>query len=142
MHGIATLVAKLRANPDKSGMITANGGWLSKHAVGIYSTTPALGVWQREAPAIGQQTIDAIENPRFTEQPTGDAVVETYTVCFDRNGPVKGIVIGRLTQSNTRFVANTPDDQNLLASLVATEMLSRPGKVTNNSPGSNIFMPN
>ena len=34
MHSIAAMVRHLRANKGKFGMVTANGGFLSKHAAG------------------------------------------------------------------------------------------------------------
>ena len=40
MHAIATLLPQLRARPQAFGLITANGGYVSKHATGIYSATP------------------------------------------------------------------------------------------------------
>ncbi len=39
MHGIAAMVETLRADPGSFGLVLANGGFLSKEAVGIYSTT-------------------------------------------------------------------------------------------------------
>ena len=40
-HSIATMVDRLRANPGDYGMCTANGGFITKHAIGIYSSEPA-----------------------------------------------------------------------------------------------------
>jgi hypothetical protein len=37
MHGIVALLSKLREVPSEYGLITANGGFLSKHAAGKYS---------------------------------------------------------------------------------------------------------
>ena len=37
MHSIATMAELLRATPAKRGLITANGGYLTKHAFGVYS---------------------------------------------------------------------------------------------------------
>ncbi|MGH7748227.1 MAG: acetyl-CoA acetyltransferase, partial [Candidatus Dormibacteria bacterium] len=39
-HAIASMVATLRADPGSIGLCTANGGLLTKHAVGVYSTRP------------------------------------------------------------------------------------------------------
>jgi len=39
-HSIATMADKLAAAPDQVGLITANGGYLTKHSFGVYSATP------------------------------------------------------------------------------------------------------
>merc|ERR1712085_64512 len=40
MHSIAPMMEKLRMFPGQIGMVTSNGGYLTKHAAGIYSTLP------------------------------------------------------------------------------------------------------
>ena len=140
MHAIATMLPKLRANPAHYGFVTANGGYLSKHATGIYSAKPVEGKWEREKPDNYQGQIDAMVSPEFTEAPLGAATIETYTVCFARGMPEKGIVIGRLAESDQRFVANTPADVDLLTAMTRTEQIGRTGTVTN-SEGMNTFVP-
>ena len=149
MHAIATLVSLLRDRRKNDsttgraafGMITANGGYLSKHATGIYSSTPVEGEWRCENPASYQGEIDAMLSPRFTETPEGDAKVETYTVIHERGVPVRGIVIGRLVADNVRFIANTANDTETLSRMLAEEMLERAGKVTTGAAaeGANLF---
>ena len=140
MHGIATMLPMLRNNPAAFGLVTANGGYLSKHATGIYSAQPWRGHWQREAPASYQAEIDDMQSPLFTETPDGPATVETYTVCFNKGVPEQGIIIGRLDGSGVRFVANTPNDAALLQTLIEVEQLGRPGNVRS-SQGLNTFTP-
>ena len=139
-HGLAAMLPRLRANPEHFGMVTANGGYLSKHATGIYSARPFAGLWQRENPANYQQEVDELTGPQVTATPDGPAVIETYTVCFAKGQPEKGIVIGRLAQSNERFVANTPVDAELLLSMTQSEQIGRQGTVTNKG-GLNLFVP-
>ena len=140
MHAIATMVSLLRARPGSHGLVTANGGLLSKHATGIYSTTPYSGNWTRPNPAADQAAVDSLAGPGFTERPDGEATVETYTVCFRRGVPERGIVIGRLNADGRRFVANTPDDETTLARLTAEEQMGRAGTVEATSQG-NVFVP-
>ncbi len=140
MHAIASLLPKLRAKPDSYGLITANGGYLSKHALGIYSCRPYRGKWCREDPAAYQVAIDRTPGPVFSERPAGAARIETYTLCFDRSGPQRGIVIGRLLDSDARFLANTPADPVLLQSMLAAEQVGRTGTVA--AQGElNVFHP-
>ena len=39
-HSIATMAEQLIANPGQRGLITANGGYLTKHSFGVYGTEP------------------------------------------------------------------------------------------------------
>jgi len=139
-HGLASILPMLRANPDNYGMVTANGGYLSKHATGIYSARPYEGKWQRENPANYQHEVDDLVSPEVTQTPNGSAVIETYTVCFARGQAEKGIVIGRLTETDQRFVANTPADADLLMSMTESEQIGRTGTVSNKE-GMNLFVP-
>lgn len=141
MNAIAEMAGRLRAKPGSFGLVTANGGYLTKHATGIYSTMPTQGTWSREDPSTYQAEIDSMESPAVDEAPDGPAKVETYTVCFGRKGPERGIVIGRLNETGHRFVANTPSEPEILQSLIEQDSLGRPGVVSSND-GMNTFVPN
>ncbi|MED5323765.1 MAG: acetyl-CoA acetyltransferase, partial [Pseudomonadota bacterium] len=60
LMSVATMMNKLRANPGKCGMCTGNGWFLTKHALGLYSTTPSEGDWAREPVSVLQGKIDAM----------------------------------------------------------------------------------
>ncbi|MCE9522715.1 MAG: acetyl-CoA acetyltransferase [Alphaproteobacteria bacterium] len=139
MHSIVTMMEKVRAKPGSFGMVTANGWYVTKHALGIYSTTPVKGSWKREDPKTYQRDIDGMAHPQIEARPEGEGVVETYTVMHDRGGPKMGIVIGRLSDGK-RFLAHTPSDPATLSDLMEREMLGRRGLVT---PGdkTNLFVP-
>ncbi|MBT7665518.1 MAG: acetyl-CoA acetyltransferase, partial [Rhodospirillaceae bacterium] len=152
MNAIAAMVDKVRGNPGTFGIVTANGGYLTEHAAGIYSTEPSPipksgeAPWSREDPGIDQAKIDATPHPDLAEAANGAGVIETYTVGFGRdNQPNKGIVIGRLGDGSdpnaTRFLANTPVDQDLFAAMTGEDFLGAPGKVSHQD-GRNIFTPN
>jgi len=40
-HAIAEAVQRVRGDRGSFALVGANGGWMSKYATGIYSTTPA-----------------------------------------------------------------------------------------------------
>lgn len=141
MNAIAEMMDRLRGKPGSYGLITANGGYLSKHATGVYSCKPTLGKWTREDPAHYQSEIDAMESPVFDETPEGNAKIETYTVCFGRSGPERGIVIGRLDQDGRRFIANTPSGPDAAQSLLDQDSLGRAGTVSS-CDGMNTFILN
>lgn len=152
MNSIAAMAELLRANPSKFGLVTANGGYVTKHAAGIYSTqvpkpTNKSVPWQRRSPKLYQQEIDSLEYPTIIKYPQGKAVVETYTVLFQRdNKPYRGIVIGRLGASRAsgvpRFIANTPTDIDLLEAMTKEDFIGHLGKVQLDLDSNlNIFCP-
>ena len=81
MHSIATMVDTLRSDPGSTGLVWANGGFVTKHAFGIYSTTPPAQDFRHAEP---QEEIDAL--PRAGWADASDAVsdsstqIEAYTV--------------------------------------------------------------
>lgn len=145
MNSIAAMAGRLRDDRDSYGLVTANGGYFSKHAAGVYSTRPVEGEWQRKDPAEYQQQIDKLPRVPFTETPGGAATIETYTVMYGRdNQPVSGNIVGRLGDSSdpgaTRFLALLPDDKALLESMTREDMIGHAGRVSNRE-GINVFEP-
>jgi hypothetical protein len=57
----------------------------------------------------------------------------------DAGVPERGIIIGR-TEAGRRFLANTPEDPELLAALALTEAVGRRGRVEFRD-GANCFVP-
>jgi acetyl-CoA C-acetyltransferase len=139
MHSAATMVQKLRDAPGAYGLVTANGWYLTKQSTGIYSTTPPTKPFERQDPKVLQRQIDALPHPEVVETPQGRGTIETYTVVHKREGPFLGIVVGR-DADGRRFVANTPNDPQTLASLEASEQIGRTGTVTQ-AGQLNIFTP-
>jgi acetyl-CoA C-acetyltransferase len=141
MHAIATMVERLRARPGSYGLATANGWYLTKQSVGVYSTTPPRAPFERQDPAVIQALIDALGHPAIIERPSGAAVVETYTVVHTRDGYRMGIVIGR-DESERRFVALTPSDEASLRRFEEAEQVGRRGVVRLADDGvHNLFVP-
>lgn len=141
MHSIAEVMARLRANPGKWGLTTANGWFLTKQSTGVYSTNPVEGRWEREDPKVIQSQIDALPHPEIVELPEGRATIETYTVIHAREGYRDGVVIGRDEQGR-RFVAVTPNDEATLRDLEGREGVGRTGSVTRHPDGKrNLFTP-
>ena len=139
MHSIVTMVDRVRENRGKFGLVTANGWYVTKHAIGIYSTKPVEGTWQREDPATYQAEIDAGPRVEVALEPSGEGKIETYTVVHNRKGPHFSIVLGRLNDGR-RFIAHTPPDEATLRNLMEVDSLGRPGTVSVGD-GHNIFVP-
>ena len=119
---LAAMADVLRADPDAWGLVSANGGFLTKHAVGVYSCRP---------PAAGtrwtsvQDELDA-SVPRREAAPhhRGAATLETFTVVHDRDGaPERGWAFA-LTADGRRTLA-VSDDVDLLQALERDDLLGR-----------------
>ena len=128
-HGIAEMVTRCRGRPGSVGLVFANGGYLSKHSFGVYSTAPAHD-WSRVDPASQQREIDAMVSPVFTETPSGSASVEACTVIHEQGQPAYAIVIGRLDDGR-RFLAQARER---LDALIDVPVVGRRIAVTPGSP--------
>jgi acetyl-CoA C-acetyltransferase len=129
MHSIATMVERLRARRDAIGLVTALGWYLTKHAVGVYGANPPPRPWTPPDAAAIQARVDAEPGPELATTPSGAGTVETYTVLFDRDGPIRGIVVGRLDDGR-RFLANPPSDPAILDAMTREEAIGRRGRVS------------
>jgi acetyl-CoA C-acetyltransferase len=137
---ICEMMRRLRAAPGAFGLVTANGNWVTKHSVGVYSTAPVEGRWERESPSTLQAQLDALPKAPFTEQATGPATIETYTVMHDKRGPSFSVVLGRLASTGERFIANTASEVAVLQDLQGREGLGRVG-IVKHADGLNTFHP-
>ena len=107
-HAIASMVEKLREQSGTFGLIGANGGHMSKYAVGVYSTQPADFVRCNSSKL--QSQVDALPAPTVAGEADGPATIESYTIAHGKAGPTNAIVVGRLDGTGERFLANTHDE--------------------------------
>lgn len=128
LHGIAEMVSKLRSRGKGCGLVTANGLYLTKHSLGLYSTEPADSEWQALDSAAVQQQIDELPTVSLAEDPSGPATVETFTVAFNRHGPKTGIVVAR-NDKGERILALTRTDADALNQLLDQDPIGRSGQV-------------
>ncbi len=142
-HSIAAMVERLRQRREEFGMVTGLGWFATKHSAGVYSARRPSKPWRRADPATDQANVDAMESPPFVEQADGAALIETYTVPFDRSGePEQAIIIGRLGEggSGARFFSNTDPDRELMWQMTREEFLGRRGRVSHDAAtGRNVF---
>jgi acetyl-CoA C-acetyltransferase len=107
-HSIATMVERLRADPGTVGLCTALGWYLTKHSLGLYSTTPPTHGFRH---ADVQPVVDATPSRPFTSAEDGPVVVESYTVTYERDGtPARGIAACLLPGGRRTWAATTDPD--------------------------------
>jgi acetyl-CoA C-acetyltransferase len=120
MHSIARMVELCRENQGKKGLITANGGYLSKHAFGVYSSEAPEADFQH---ANLQAEVDATPSREWLVDHDGEVMIESYTVMYDKSGPAVGHA-ACLTADGKRTWANTEDKQ-LADEMTRTEFCGR-----------------
>ncbi|WP_250030076.1 acetyl-CoA acetyltransferase [Paractinoplanes maris] len=113
MHAIAETVSRVRSAPGSYAFVGANGGIMSKHSTGVYTTDP-YGFRRSESARI-QAELDAVPAPGEATAADGPAVIETWTVKHGRDGSREGIVLGRLEDDGRRFVARADAVLDLLS---------------------------
>jgi acetyl-CoA C-acetyltransferase len=137
LHGIASMVSRLRSRGTGHGLVTANGLYLTKHSLGLYSTNPANSEWKTPDSAALQEQIDDLPKVSLASNPSGPATVETFTVIFGRKGPKSGIVVAK-NKEGERILAFTRSDTDSLNALLSEDPLGRTGQVTVED-GTNLF---
>lgn len=128
LHAIAQMITSLRKSGAGHGLVTANGLYLTKHSLGIYSTAPPSTAWQPVDCGALQQQIDTLPRLALAADPRGEATVETWTVGFGREGPKRGIVLAR-NAAGERIVANTASDLSTLEQMMAQDPIGQSGRV-------------
>jgi acetyl-CoA C-acetyltransferase len=87
MHSIARMAEVLRDEPGSKGLVTANGGFLTKHSFGVYSTEPPESPFSYANP---QAEIDALPKRQAVLDVSGDVSIEAYTVMYEGDQPAVG----------------------------------------------------
>ncbi len=120
-HGIARMVEVLREHPDELGLVTSNGGFITKHAFGVYSTAPPPRGFRHASP---QAEVDATPRREAAPEFAGPVRVEGYTAVYGAEGPRLGLAAclledGRRTWGNTR-------DPEVCAAMTREDFCARP----------------
>ncbi|MDX1883701.1 acetyl-CoA acetyltransferase [Mycolicibacterium sp. 120270] len=100
-HSIATMAERLAGTSGQLGLITANGGYLTKHSFGIYGSDPPKHEFRWEDV---QSAVDAEPTRSAEVEWAGVGTVEAWTTPFDRDG----------APEKTFLAVRTPDDARTL----------------------------
>ncbi len=120
MHAIARMAEVLRGSPGEKGLVSANGGYLTKHAIGLYSTEPPPRPFRHEEP---QAEVDALPARELVTDHKGGATVEGYSVMYGAEGPEVAHIAGRL-DGGERTWANCRD-VDTLGAMIEQEFCGR-----------------
>ncbi|MDR3513145.1 MAG: acetyl-CoA acetyltransferase [Caulobacteraceae bacterium] len=119
MHAIASMVRALRARPGARGLVGANGGFLSKYSVGVYSAEAAP--WTGFDSRALQAEVDAWPAPALAGPVTGRGVIGTYTIDYAGPAP-RAVAIGTVEVTGARFIAMS-DEPAVVQTLIDREPL-------------------
>jgi acetyl-CoA C-acetyltransferase len=105
MHSIATMAELLVANPGRRGLITANGGYLTKHSFGVYGTAPPTEFRWEDM----QSEVDREPDRDGLVEWEGIGTVEAWTTPFDRDGQPERAFLAVRTPDGSRALAQIAD---------------------------------
>jgi acetyl-CoA C-acetyltransferase len=121
MHSIVRMAELLRDAPATKGLITANGGYITKHAFGVYSATPPSKPFRHEDL---QSQVDALPKREVVMDYVGQATVEAYCVMYGAEGLDKAFVACRLPDGRRAWGTN--NDAATLTAMTQEEFCGRP----------------
>ncbi len=104
-HSIATMAELLAANPGRRGLITANGGYLTKHSFGVYGTEPPTEFRWEDT----QRAVDSEPTRKGLAEWEGVGTVEAWTTPFDREGQPEKAFLAVRTPDGARALAVITD---------------------------------
>lgn len=120
MHSIARGAELLREQRDARCLITANGGYLTKHAFGVYAAEAPPQPFRHQDV---QSEVDATPSREVAMDYTGAASVESYTVMYGADGPAMGYVACRLPDERRAWA--TCEDPAVLEAMTREEFCGR-----------------
>lgn len=127
-HSIATMVTVLRNDPGSVGLVTANGGYLTKHALGLYSTEPPADGFRWDS---AQDEVDALPHREVLEpDDVTDGVlhpgeIESWTVTHDRDNQPAQAIATVLLGDGRRAWATTAEPDSLTELTSGVEQIGR-----------------
>ncbi len=128
LHAIAEMVERLRTTHSGAGLVSANGGYLTKHAVGIYAREAGIEPWAPHSQDGVQLEVRADEGPRLADHGEGAFRLEAHTVKYQGAEPELAIVLGRLAD-NRRCLAQSRDRE-VMETLASKDCVSQMGHVS------------
>ncbi len=139
LFAIAELAARLRAAHGELGLISANGGFMSKESVGLYSTERP----QQWRPLAASDFASTIASGRVPVDPAPQvlAQIESFTISYAKGQPSGAAIIGR-AEAGARIAAAAMPGSPELDSLLAGEPIGRRIRVESGSKANGFSFAN
>lgn len=129
-HSIATMAQVLRDDPGSVGLVSANGGYVTKHALGLYSTEPPADGFRW---ADVQPEVDALPRREVCETVDdsvgGTATVESWVVAHARDGAPERVLASCLLDDGRRAWAGSDDEATVTEMRSGAEQIGRSVKI-------------
>lgn len=139
-HAIASMTEALRTG-GRHGLLFGNGGFATTNHSIVISRDAAIGAQGARDPSV-QPEADSrrAPSPPLLDVYSGEGVIETYTVFYDREGAAKsGVIVGK-APGGERFLAYVPrENAELIAFLTdgVREPIGAPGRTDTDADGVN-----
>ena len=124
LHAVARMAEVVRETRGSLGLVHANGGWLAKHAIAIYSAEPPKDGFRYENL---QQQVDAFPQREALIDWEGAVTIEAYTVAHQKGQP-RIAHLACLTGDGKRSWATIADPA-LLERMMREEFCGRYGRI-------------
>ena len=124
LHAIARMAEVVREQPGSTGLVHGNGGWLAKHAIGIYSATPPPTGFRYENL---QQRLDSFPLREALIDWDGPVTIEAYTVAHQAGKP--RIAHAACLTEDGRRTWGTLSERTLLDTMMQEEFCGRRGRL-------------
>ena len=133
LHAVATLADQIAGGRYRTGMVTALGWFMHKHAAGIYTCRRPEKSLAGTAESDHADPLAGPEPVIVDEAPSGTGTIETYTVVYHPDHtPAYGVIYGRTDQGN-RFVANTVKDAEAFTALTGRDRVGTAVRLVHDS---------
>ncbi|MDY7105992.1 MAG: acetyl-CoA acetyltransferase [Actinomycetota bacterium] len=123
-HSIATMAQQLRDDPGAIGLTTGLGWYVTKHSLGLWSTTPPERGFAKPDLSAEQTSIDATALPQAEPGAAGPATVDGWTILHDRDTGPASVVAYATTADRQRAVVRR-DDPSLAAELSGGQLVGQ-----------------
>jgi acetyl-CoA C-acetyltransferase len=125
-HAIATLVDRLRGDPGATGLCTALGWYLTKHAAILLSGRPAERRFRDLDPG---RAVERQSARRASADYSGPATIEAYTIPYERSAQPESAIVTALAPDGTRVLARSSAPE-VVAAMVEEDPLGRRATVS------------
>jgi len=123
LHAIVTLADMISKGQKKTGLVTALGWFMYKHAAGIYSSMLPVKSLETSDLEDDQNHLAGLAPLKIDDQASGRGIIETYTIIYNQDqSPAYAVLYGR-TAKGVRFIAQTLPDPEVFQLLSSQSMV-------------------